>query len=297
MPAPTSVQYPHCRATLKLKSSETLGKTVRCPKCKQPFLAQPAPEPDTQGENPQDEFDLSNDASSSDAEHGNANPLPVLAKRSSKKKARQRKAAQRRRKARQKKAEAMEREFAKAAAISAVVWVNAILAVAVCVVDSGIEFLWMIAHWGEIYEQTGVLRLAIGQLGRPLFLIITALIVWFQAVFPRDIFMRGAVILFGGGYLFLFGVIAMLVALLAEGLYERPIYAIQWSVIYLGISLLLFAAWGYGPETTLQRAERLTSMGRYSDALTAVNEALDEDPNDEDALELERTLRDLIRWR
>jgi hypothetical protein len=66
--------------------------------------------------------------------------------------------------------------------------------------------------------------------------------------------------------------------------------------VYYGASLLVFAAWGYGPETTLQRAERLTSEGRYSEALTAANQALQEDPDDRDALELQRAIRDMMRF-
>jgi hypothetical protein len=137
---------------------------------------------------------------------------------------------------------------------------------------------------------------AVRQLGRPLIVIITAAIIWWQGVLFRERSARYAVMLFGGGYLLLFGPMAFIVGLVANTMYERPIYAVQWSVVYYGLSLLAFAMWGYGPETTLQRAERLTSEGNYSDALTAANQALQEDPDDRDALELQRAIRDMMRF-
>ena len=85
-------------------------------------------------------------------------------------------------------------------------------------------------------------------------------------------------------------------SLAGESVYDRPIYAVYWGVVYLGFSLLAFASWGFPPETTLQRAERLTSNGRYADALTVVNQALEERPGDQDAYELQQTLRDLMRY-
>jgi hypothetical protein len=178
---------------------------------------------------------------------------------------------------------------------SALVWINAHIAVGVCLVDNAIDFLWLLTHWNEVYQQAGLGRFAVRQLGRPLLVIITAGIIWFHGVLFRDIMARGTVVVFGCGYLFLFGLVAFAIGAMAEGLYERPIYAIQWSVIYLGASLLAYAAWGYGPETTLQRAERLTSQGRISEAFTAVEQAMREDPDDQDALELYRSLREMLR--
>jgi hypothetical protein len=137
---------------------------------------------------------------------------------------------------------------------------------------------------------------AVRQLGRPLIVIVTAAIIWWQGVLFRERSARYAVMLFGGGYLLLFGLVAFIIGLVANSIYERPIYAVQWSVVYYGVSLLAFAMWGYGPETTLQRAERLTSEGNYSDALTAANLALQEDPDDRDALELQRAIRDMMRF-
>jgi predicted Zn finger-like uncharacterized protein len=42
MSAPAPVECPHCGARLKLPDASKLGKTVRCPKCKENFAAAPA---------------------------------------------------------------------------------------------------------------------------------------------------------------------------------------------------------------------------------------------------------------
>ena len=46
MPDLISTQCPKCKATLKLKSRKAVGKKVPCPKCKQPFVVKPLPEPE-----------------------------------------------------------------------------------------------------------------------------------------------------------------------------------------------------------------------------------------------------------
>ena len=50
MPGPISIQCPKCRAKLKLKNDNAVGKKVPCPKCKKPFVVEAPPEPE-------DEFD------------------------------------------------------------------------------------------------------------------------------------------------------------------------------------------------------------------------------------------------
>jgi hypothetical protein len=271
----------HCQATLKLKSSQAVGKSVTCPKCRQPFVvramsdqgaAEPTPEPDVSeaaSETPQ---------------------LPPIVR------TRKRKAGSSIKKGKRKAPAPPEKRFPVGALFSAAVWWNAHLAVAVCVIDNAIDFLWILAHWNEVYEQAGLGRFAVRRLGRPLFIIASAVFVWFHTVLPRDIGSRAAAAVFGGGYLFLFGLVAWLIGLLAQSVYERPVYAIQWSVVYLGASLVAYSLWGFGPETALRRAERLMAAGRFEEALTAVNHALEEAPDDEDAYELERTLRDMLRW-
>lgn len=287
MPAPIRTRCPHCRATLTLKNAGAVGKQVPCPKCRKPFVVKSDHAAKKSEPAAGDEFDpLADDFS--DEDYGATAPPPVMVNRVSRRERRRRAAAAERE-------EAQQKSMAVLGCLSTIVWVNANIAVAVCVIDSAIDFLWLLTHFGEVYEQVGVGRIVVRQLGRPLLVIITALIVWYEGVLWRDISVRGAVIVFGAAYLLLFGVVAFIIGMLAQSIYERPVYAIQWSVIYLGVSLLIFAFLGYGPETRLQRAERLTSEGRYSDALTAVQQSLQEDPDDRDAVDLERTLRDMIR--
>jgi hypothetical protein len=235
-----------------------------------------------------DEFGPLDDADAADEEFKAVAPPPVVGRGKSK-------AARRRAKAAEQ-AETHRGRSPVLSVLSVLIWINAHIAVAVCIVDNAIDFVWLLAHWNEVYQQSGLGRIAVRQLGRPLFVIFTAGLIWFQGVLFRDIMARGAVVVFGGAYLLLFGAVAFVVGMLAKSIYDRPIYAIQWSVIYLGASLLAYAAWGYAPETSLQRAERLTSQGRYSEALTAVEKAMREDPDDREALELHRSLREMIRY-
>lgn len=286
MPDSLHTRCPHCQATLPLKSGRAVGKKVPCPRCHQSFVVRPIKPAGTRAS-------ATDDAPAdgpADDEFGAAAP-PVVRNRNrvSRKQRRRREAAAERARERQK-------SMAIVGCFSMLVWINAHLAVAACIIDSGVYFVWMLLHFRELYEQTGVGRVVVRQVGQPLIVIITALIVWYQGVLWRDRSTRGAVIVFGAGYVFLFGLVALVVELLTQSVYQRSVYEIQWSAVYLGISLLAFAFWGYGPETTLQRAERLTSEGRYHDALAAVQKALQEDPDDRDAVDLERTLRDMIRF-
>ena len=285
MPEPVRTRCPKCQATLTLKSAVAVGKTVPCPRCKAPFVVRAVKDQPT-GDDAVDELGPLDDAAA-DAEFKAAAPPPVVG--------RGKKAARRRAKSGER-VETRRGRSPVLSVLSVLIWINAHIAVAVCIVDNAIDFVWLLAHWNEVYQQSGLGRIAVRQLGRPLFVIFTAGLIWFQGVLFRDIMARGAVVLFGGAYLLLFGAVALVVGMLAKSIYDRPIYAIQWSVIYLGASLLAYAAWGYAPETSLQRAERLTSQGRYSEALTAVEKAMQEDPDDREALELHRSLREMIRY-
>lgn len=284
--SPMSLRCPKCRAGLKLKDEHAQRRRVTCPKCRHRFAIPGPQEPAT---------DVMDD---SDSESGATDELSELMDLDLSDRRRTGSALRKKRpRTTRRPAPPPEAEPSPGRAIfSLVVWFNANAAVAICIVDSLFDLGWMLTHFGELYQQVGLGRLAVRQLARPLIVILTAGAIWFQAVLPRDIGMRGAVGVFGAGYLLLFGAVAYLVGWLAQSIYERPVYAIQWSVIYLGVSLLAFVIWGYAPETPLERAERLTASGSYSDALTAVNEVLEQDPTNEEALELERSLRDMIRF-
>ncbi len=288
MPEPIRTRCPKCQATFTLKSAGAVGKTVPCPKCKTPFVVRTIKDQPT-GTDAVDEFGSLDEDGASGEELKAAAPPPVVGRSKSK-------SARRRARAESEREQTRRARSPFLSVLSVLIWINAHIAVAVCIVDNAIDFVWLLAHWNEVYQQSGLGRIAVRQLGRPLFVIFTAGLIWFQGVLFRDIMARGAVVLFGGAYLLLFGAVAFVVGMLAKSIYDRPIYAIQWSVIYLGASLLAYAAWGYAPETSLQRAERLTSQGRYREALTAVEKAMQEDPDDREALELHRSLREMIRY-
>jgi hypothetical protein len=279
MSSGVSAECPHCHAVLPLKSRKTAGRQASCPQCRKAFVVRVKGEDDASAEH-------KSNGPTDDGQEFKPPPVMVRSRRPSPAKlqaAREREAAQ-------------QRRFFWVRLAALLIWLNANVAAAACILDGVFDFIWMLLHWDEVRAAAPMGRIAIRQLGRPLIVIITAAIIWWQGVLFRDRSARYAVMVFGGGYLLLFGIVAFIVGLVANSIYERPIYAVQWSVVYYGASLLLFAMWGYGPETTLQRAERLTSEGRYSDALTAANQALQEDPDDRDALELQRAIRDMMRY-
>lgn len=282
MPSGAIADCPHCGASLPLKSPAAIGKRANCPQCKQPFVVRLREEPGAAGtgdDEPPDEYALPDDIKAP----------PVMTRRG------QRVSPAKRQAALEREAKQERRRFW-VGILSALIWINANVAAAVCIIDSIIDFFWLLAHWEEVRRAAPTGRAAVRQLGRPLLVIITAAIIWWQGVLFRDRSARMSVLVFGGGYLLLFGLVALVIGLIVSSVYDRPVDAVQWSVVYFGASLLAFAAWGYGPESTLQRAERLTSEGRYSEALTAANLALQEDPDDRDALELQRAIRDMMRY-
>lgn len=287
MSEPFTVRCPQCRSKLKLKSSAAVGKEVPCPKCRHRFIVPVKDSPEKQAA--KDARESASAAGEIIPESEPADIPPIV-------RSRPRAAGPRRRKPRPEPSPSELRRARWTAVFAALVWWNAHLAVLLCVLDLALEFLYLVSHWDEVYRQAPLGRFAVRRVARPLFVLLTAVVVWFQVVLPRDIGLRGVAALAGGAYLFLFGVIGFIVGLLASSVYERPIYAIQWSVVYLGASLVAYSLWGYGPESARERAERLMAHGYFSDALTAVGQALEEDPDDEDMLELERTLRDLIRY-
>lgn len=185
--------------------------------------------------------------------------------------------------------------FGFASLFSTLIWLNAHVAVVWCIVDNVIDFGWLVMHFNEVLQQSGLGRLAARRIGRPVLVAISAGMIWYQSVLPRDTGTRALAVVFGGGYLFLFGGVAFVIGMMATSLYERPVYAIQWSVVYLGVSLLAFAVWGFGPETPVQRAERLMSNGHFDKALAIVRTELEKDEDNIAAIRLEKTLRDVVR--
>ena len=285
MPDAYATQCPACGAPLRLKSRAAIGKSAACPRCRQTIVV---PGPPAAAAAPGDPSDDPEVLAPRIAARRDAALPPVVVKRSYR--------TPRPSRAAREQESAQTRRFTWLRILASLLWLNAHVAAVVCIVDSALDFAWMLRHWDEVRRAAPIGRVAIRQLGRPLIIIISAAIVWWEGILPRDRQARGTVLIFGGGYLLLFGMIALIIGFIASTIYERPIDAVQWSAVYFGLSLLAFGLWGYGPETTLQRAERLTSAGRYSEALTAANLALQEDPDDREALELQRAIRDMLRF-
>ena len=272
MPQSFSTQCPNCETKLRLKNRNKAGRKVACPKCGEPFVVRI----------PDDESERATKRSRTRSpklppKTRKRNPSPVGRRKP--------------------KEPPVEAGFSVGGLFSLIVWINAHIAVAWCVVDNAIDFVWLVTHFNEVLQQAGLGRFAVRRMGRPLLIIITAGMIWFQSVLPRDIRTRPAAFLFGGGYLVLFGGVAFLIGLIASSVYERPVYAIQWSVVYLGFSLLLFAVWGFGPEAPMQYAERLMTNGRFHEAPVVVQKELEKDEDNIPAIKLEKTLRDMMRMR
>jgi hypothetical protein len=277
---------PTCQAKLKLKSAAMAGKQVACPKCGEPFVIEIRPAtksvaaPRPKSPDPDEEFNFG-DLELGEAVHSAA-PAPVHMV----KKARR-------------EVEVPEEEEARPSlagkVFRALICINAHLAIFAVVLEGLWDLFLMIAHWSEFREEMVIWRFARAQLLRPIFLIGSSLYVWWEAVLPRDRGMRHVAWLAGSAYIFLFGLVGLGITLTANSLYGRPIYAVDVGAVYLGFSLLAFVRWGYPPETILQLAERLTSEGNYADALSVVNVALQQNPDDQEAYELYRALRDLMR--
>jgi hypothetical protein len=218
MPAGGSTRCPDCQATLKLKSAAMVGKTVPCPKCGQPFVitiaagAKVAPTPREPSSEADDEFSFV-DVDLGESSRATA-PAPVRGK-----------VKKPRREAEAPEEDAQPLLIGKV--FRALICVNAHLAIALVVLENLWELFGILTHWSEFQNQMVTWRFGRAQLARPVLLIASALYVWWQAVVPRDIGMRHLVSFFGGSYLFLFGAVAFLIALMANSLYDRPIYVVD----------------------------------------------------------------------
>lgn len=259
---------PHCKSILRTKNRKLVGQEVTCPKCDQPFVIRMLarkPHAEGAGESPQ----LPKRRSTRD-------PKPIDKKR------------------KLRNTEPEEANSGPFAVISTIIWLNASIATAVCLLDCAIDLFYMVTHFGDMQRQLGVGRLVVRQVGRPIFVAIVAGGAWWHSVWPRDINTRGVAVVFGAGFVLLFGLVGAVTAALGNAAFGNQLFSIQWSAVYLGVSLLLFAFLGYGPESPTQRAERLMSNGRFYDALEVVQRELEKDPDNIGAIKLEQTLREII---
>jgi predicted Zn finger-like uncharacterized protein len=90
-----SIQCPHCQATLKLKNRKAIGKKVPCPKCKQPFVVKPLPEPDAEDDFLGDVDSFDDDYGAPEEAYGETARPPVSGPRSTSKKSKKKSSAKR----------------------------------------------------------------------------------------------------------------------------------------------------------------------------------------------------------
>ncbi|MEW4527033.1 hypothetical protein [Maioricimonas sp. JC845] len=271
-----SAQCSHCQATLKLKNRSAVGRKARCPKCGKTFVVKPVGQTPAATDDDDDFLDGLDELTS---EPVREKPPIVTGGR---------------RKKPTKTAATPEpkQRSAVASFLSALLWINAHIAAAICVVDVAMDAMNVLAN----FDQAVIGRIVVRQFGRLLFLAVFTLSVWYSLILPRDIGRRGAVFVAAGIYLFLFGVVGFAIGAMLTSVYERPISAIQWSAVWLGVSLVLYGLGGFPQETSRERAERLMASGRFDEALTALDEAMKETPGDDELFQMRQSIRDMMRY-
>ncbi|QDU36154.1 hypothetical protein Mal4_04370 [Maioricimonas rarisocia] len=276
MSATISAKCSHCQASLKLKDRSAVGRKARCPKCSRTFvIALPDEATATAGED--DDFLEGLDELTSEPIQEKP---PIVT------------GGRRKKPAKKTTAPEPKQRSAIASFFSALLWINAHIAAAICVVDVALDAMYVLANW----DQAVIGRFAIRQFGRLIFLAIFTLAAWYSLILPRDIGRRGAVFVTGGIYLFLFGVVGFAMGAMLTSVYERPISAVQWSAVWFGLSLILYGLGGFPHETARERAERLMASGRFDEALTALEEAMKETPGDDELFQMKQSIRDMMRY-
>ena len=266
-----SIQCSHCESRLRLKDRSRAGHEIDCPKCGETFTIKLPKKRKTKD--------------------------PLAARLPPRKKKRDPSPIPKKKRREPVAEEEEPTGLSVGELFSRVIWINALIAAAWCIADNAMDFFWLITHFGDVVQQVGIGRLAVRQMGRPLFVIVVTFAVVWHTVWPRDISTRPLAFMVGGGFLLLFGVVAKLMDALISSAYGSSGSGVQMSVIYLGVSLIVFGIWGFGPETPVQYAERLMANGSFHDALIVVQEALERDPDNMAAVKLESTLRDIVKGR
>lgn len=266
MPDTFSVACPHCHASLKLKDRAAVGKKARCPKCHASFVV--------------DDQQAKTETTEKSAAQPEAGAPPVVAGR------------RRKRKKRKSADEAAPPRSGVMTALSMLAWLNAHIAAGVLVVDLSIDAVAVVNNW----DQAVVGRFAVRALGRLVMTVIFTLAVWYTLVLPRDIGQRPAVFATGGLYLLLFCIVALAMRTLVSSVTDQPLWDLRWSAIWFGGALLLYGAIGYPHESARQRAERLMANGDFNGALTAIEQAMKEEPGDDELYEMKTSIREMLRY-
>lgn len=162
-------------------------------------------------------------------------------------------------------------------------WINALIASLIVIADS-LE---------EIVALAG--RLSFRSARWPLLIAILAGGTLLQAVWPRDINHRASVAGIGVFFLFVCGMVEAFTVSSVNDALGYDLYQMRWSAVYFGGALILFSMFGFEKESRLQYAERMMTQGRFSNATSAVEALLQDEPDNLGAVQLQKELREMIR--
>lgn len=271
----------NCKSSLKLKSAEAIGKTLRCPRCGHEFVARQVrrrrarrSESDTNPLRNDGESASSSDASLQLPGRGRSRPQTPIEKARQKRKALLKKQEEAERAQKPKKA-AME-------IVALLFWINAHVAVVLTVVDCLIEIV-ALAGDGSVRQIRG-----------PLVILALTGGIWFYTVLPRDINDRAVAAFFGLLLVTICGLIGYVVVAATNSALGYEFFQVRWGPVYLGLSLILFSIWGYGSETLVEYAERMMANGDFGSAVEAIERELEKNPDNLRALQIRKELRDML---
>lgn len=281
MSAPPVTRCSNCRSSLKLKSAEAFGKTLRCPRCGHEFVARPVRRRRARRAE-SDEHPLQSNpaaATASDSSlqlpgRGRGRPRTPIEE------------ARRKREVllKQQEEEARARKPKETALgfVAMLFWINAHAAVALTLADCLIEIVALVGD-GSVRQIRG-----------PLMIMVLAGLTWFYTVLPRDINDRAVAAFFGLLFVILCGLVGYAVAAATNSVLGYEFFQVRWGPVYLGVSLILFSIWGYGSETPVEYAERMMARGDFGRAAEAVERELEKNPDNLQALQIQRELREML---
>lgn len=282
MPGPPIARCDHCSTKFKLRSTNSIGKSMVCPKCGEEFVVRPLKR--TKKQRPEETSLYSNDPTDVSSPTDSPGRLPG---RSRGRKRTPMDAAREKRDALLKKKEAEQQanqsKDAAWALVATILTYNAHIAVLLTLGDCATEFIGLV---GDLS-----FRAARG----PVLIVILSLVLWYQTVLSRDINQRGTAAAGGMFFIIVCGVIGAATANAVNRVTGHDFFEVRWGAVYLGISLVLFSIWGYGRETRVEYAERMMSRGKFTSATEAVERILEKDPDNLQALKIQQELRQMMK--
>jgi len=281
MPGPPIARCDHCSTKFKLRSADSIGKSLACPKCGEEFVVRPLKRTKRR---PADEPGLySNDPTDTSSPSDTAGRLPGRSrrrKRTPMDDAREKRDALLRKKEEQDRAN--QPKEAAWALVATILTYNAHVATLLTIGDCATEFFGLV---GEMS-----FRAARG----PVVIVVITLILWYQTVLSRDINQRATAAAGGMFFIIVCGVIGAVTVNAVNRVTGHDFFEVRWGAVYLGISLVLFSIWGYGRETPVEYAERMMSRGKFASATATIERVLEKDPDDLQALKIQQELRQMM---